>query len=330
MFDIKEVRVSNPIEQVVGQRVQLKQDGRELRGLCPFHNEKTPSFTVVPAKQFYHCFGCGAHGDVVDFIMEDNGVDLKEACEILGGQREAPDRIYRERRRETLGKDIYEGIKPYKLANPTSPLAGKPVRVWNPKRDSWTTYRPKAVYKYSPAAYVLRIEFGDGKKITPMIMWCKWGEEEGWCHYSFPEPRPLYGGLTGKAILIVEGEKARDAAAKVMSEHYDVVTWAGGTQVPGKTDWTPLKGKKVLLWGDADAPGEGAMVAISNHLAATVKVEELKLLEWDKNKPKGWDAADAVDSASWAWKLRDVVEWAKGRTLILVKKGAITATATNL
>ena len=57
------------IVDVVGQYVQLKQAGNNRQGLCPFHNEKTPSFTVSPTKQFYHCFGCGAHGTALGFLI---------------------------------------------------------------------------------------------------------------------------------------------------------------------------------------------------------------------------------------------------------------------
>ena len=58
------------IVEVIGRRVQLKKAGREFKACCPFHDEKTPSFTVSPSKGFYHCFGCGAHGTAVGFLME--------------------------------------------------------------------------------------------------------------------------------------------------------------------------------------------------------------------------------------------------------------------
>ena len=58
------------IVEVVGRRVQLKKAGREFKANCPFHDEKTPSFTVSPGKGFYHCFGCGAHGTAIGFLME--------------------------------------------------------------------------------------------------------------------------------------------------------------------------------------------------------------------------------------------------------------------
>ena len=71
------------IVDVVGRYVQLKKGGANLMGLCPFHNEKSPSFTVSPAKQFYHCFGCGAHGSAIGFLMEYTGLSYVEAIKDL-------------------------------------------------------------------------------------------------------------------------------------------------------------------------------------------------------------------------------------------------------
>ncbi len=71
------------IVEVIGRRVQLKKAGREFKACCPFHDEKTPSFTVSPAKGFYHCFGCGAHGTAVGFLMEFDHMSFVEAIESL-------------------------------------------------------------------------------------------------------------------------------------------------------------------------------------------------------------------------------------------------------
>jgi DNA primase len=71
------------IVDVVGSYVQLKKGGANFGGLCPFHNEKSPSFTVSPTKQFYHCFGCGAHGTAIGFLMEYSGLGFVEAVKDL-------------------------------------------------------------------------------------------------------------------------------------------------------------------------------------------------------------------------------------------------------
>ena len=71
------------IVEIIGRRVQLKKAGREFKACCPFHDEKTPSFTVSPQKGFYHCFGCGAHGTAVGFLMEYDHMSFVEAIESL-------------------------------------------------------------------------------------------------------------------------------------------------------------------------------------------------------------------------------------------------------
>jgi DNA primase len=83
---LDEIRARVPLADVIGRRVKLVKRGREHQGLCPFHNEKTPSFTVSEDKGFYHCFGCGAHGDVIGFVMRGEGLSFPEAVERLAGQ----------------------------------------------------------------------------------------------------------------------------------------------------------------------------------------------------------------------------------------------------
>jgi len=68
---------------VLSSRIQLKKAGREYKACCPFHNEKTPSFTVSPDKGFYHCFGCGAHGSALGFLMEHDRLEFVDAVEEL-------------------------------------------------------------------------------------------------------------------------------------------------------------------------------------------------------------------------------------------------------
>ena len=71
------------IVDVVGRYVQLKKGGANFMGLCPFHSEKSPSFTVSPTKQFYHCFGCGAHGTSIGFLIEYSGMGFVDAVKDL-------------------------------------------------------------------------------------------------------------------------------------------------------------------------------------------------------------------------------------------------------
>ena len=74
------------IVDIVGRHVQLKKGGANFSGLCPFHTEKSPSFTVSPSKQFYHCFGCGKNGNAIGFLIEHLGMSFPEAVKDLAQQ----------------------------------------------------------------------------------------------------------------------------------------------------------------------------------------------------------------------------------------------------
>ena len=80
---IEEVRQANDIIDVISQYIHLKRSGRNYFGLCPFHNEKSPSFSVSPDKQIFHCFGCGVGGNVFTFLMKIEGVNFIEALQML-------------------------------------------------------------------------------------------------------------------------------------------------------------------------------------------------------------------------------------------------------
>src|SRR5215831_19458184 len=85
---VQELLARTDIVDVVESYIPLKRAGSNLVACCPFHSEKTPSFTVSPSKQFYHCFGCGAHGNAISFLMEYSGLGyidaLKDLAESVG------------------------------------------------------------------------------------------------------------------------------------------------------------------------------------------------------------------------------------------------------
>jgi len=83
---LDEIRARVPLAEVIQRRTRLVKRGREYTGLCPFHNEKSPSFTVNEEKGFFHCFGCGAHGDVIGFVMQSQNMGFLDAIEALAGE----------------------------------------------------------------------------------------------------------------------------------------------------------------------------------------------------------------------------------------------------
>jgi DNA primase len=110
---LEELKARLPVSEVVGRRVKLKKAGREWKGLSPFQQEKTPSFTVNDQKQFYHDFSTGKHGNIFDFLMETEGVSFPEAVERLASMAglplpaATPDAARHEARRRTL-HDVME------------------------------------------------------------------------------------------------------------------------------------------------------------------------------------------------------------------------------
>lgn len=205
------------LSDLIGRRVRLVRRGREYVGLCPFHSEKTPSFYVVENKGFFHCFGCGAHGDAINFVTRADNLSYAEAVEKLAGDARPPGAkalTASPTSRDPLSPAVIEHAGP--IWTPILPVPdhapalfrpdGRTVELINPKRagedKERTIFRPAARWPYHDdkgrlLGYVLRMEFkrdGGHKKWTPQITFCA-GPDGAfrWCIAPFPKPRPLYG-----------------------------------------------------------------------------------------------------------------------------------------
>ena len=104
-----ELKYKNDIESVLSPYIALKRRGRNLIGLCPFHNEKTPSFTVYPENGSYYCFGCGQGGDIITFTMRAENLDYVDAVKRLADKAglKMPDSGFSDREQK-LRNDMYE------------------------------------------------------------------------------------------------------------------------------------------------------------------------------------------------------------------------------
>src|SRR5690554_6846008 len=100
------------IVDIIGERLELRRVGSNLHARCPFHAEKTPSFTVSPSKQFYHCFGCGAHGTAISFLMEYDRLGFLDAVEELARRAgmEVP-RGTQQRNQDPELRDLYAALE---------------------------------------------------------------------------------------------------------------------------------------------------------------------------------------------------------------------------
>src|SRR5579862_49094 len=134
---VEEIKTRVDIEQVVGEHVDLRRSGSSLKGLCPFHTEKTASFYVFPATGTFRCFGCGQGGDVFTFVQSYEKVDFREALKSLADRAgiELPD----ERERQ---KQVEENARTYQANEAASEFwrdqlkgaAGKPAQAYLYKR----------------------------------------------------------------------------------------------------------------------------------------------------------------------------------------------------
>ena len=109
---IEEIRSSNDIVDVISQYVILKRSGRNFFGLCPFHKEKSPSFSVSPDKQIFHCFGCGVGGNVIHFVSKIENLDFRETLELLANRANITlptlDNSYQDSKKAILKSKVYE------------------------------------------------------------------------------------------------------------------------------------------------------------------------------------------------------------------------------
>lgn len=299
--DLDALRRDNQVSSVVGRYVKLTRNGPEFEACCPFHNEKTPSFTVSDAKGFYHCFGCGAHGDVFDFVMRVENVELPAACERLGA---APSN----RPVAVTLPEAEPELEAVEATDDDLPIVGEPLRVWNPKRRTWPTFSPTAVFTYrtdmgAVIGAVIRVDTAPGHKITPQIRLARLADGTvTWALWSFDRPRPLYGlemlDSDGE-VWVLEGEKKADRARSL---GYQAVAWPGGSNGHTHVDWTPLKGRDVLLWADNDQPGIKCMLGWTDEhqrfrpgVAQLAQPRRVRLIGLNAEMPKGWDICDCDD-----------------------------------
>src|SRR3954471_8735124 len=144
---LDELRARTVLSAVISPSVKLIRAGREWKACCPFHNEKTPSFTVNDEKHFYHCFGCGAHGDAIRFLTDQRGLQfmdaVKELADKAGMDVPAPDPRAREQADRTASLTDVMAAAARHYAEQLNGLSGAEAREYLHKRgiDAATTAR---------------------------------------------------------------------------------------------------------------------------------------------------------------------------------------------
>ena len=296
---LDELRARYPLASAAQETVRLTRAGKRLKGLCPFHAEKTPSFTVFPDNH-YKCFGCGAKGDVFAFVEARHGVKFTEAVEHVARAAGVPMPDT-----HTPSATALPPAAPVKPAEEPAWRAIMPVPNNAPPPaerelgcDVLHTYR-------GPAGellfYVRRIERTDGGKDFYPLTYGTLDGRNGWQGRAPDGLRPLYGldrlaARPHASVLVCEGEKAADAAQALFPD-LACVSWMGGARAIEKADWQPLIGRRCIIWPDNDAPGHEAAAKLWPRLAGSQLLRVSDLGE-------GHDAADVWPDDPAAW-LRD-------------------------
>lgn len=287
------------VSEVVGRHVALTKKGSEFTGLCPFHNDTNPSFSVVDDKQFFHCFSCGAHGDVFDFVQKIEGLTFPETLAKLADMAGI-----------TASDQPASPPKPKPAA---APKVRKPITY---KDRDWRMLEPPAgtplpdvdgesyLYCTATGGPLMIIERSPDKRFTPWIFAeTVDGAQRQWIpRHPLARERPLYNldriAQSNRTVLIVEGEKAADAAQANLT--MPVTTSSGGSSAGKSADWSPLKGRKVLIWPDADEPGikhQETIAPILAKLGCTIQVVDTTDL------PDTYDAADLIEESGFDIKI---------------------------
>lgn len=311
--EIRVLKEGIDLVSLVGHFTELKKRGAEWVGRCVAHDDSDPSMWVVPQKGLVHCFSCGFSADAIGFIQETEGLDFKAAIERLGGKVEWKPRI---RARPATEKRPERITSKPPTDTPTPNMRtrelGDPSRIW-PYRDS----------DGGILGYVARYETEGGKQIRCWTWGARGAQAPSWGCGHWNKPRPLYGldklaARPAAPVLVVEGEKAADAAQALLPA-YAVVTWPGGSQSWSKADLEPLRARQCLLWPDNDEAGIecmqklAAILADPRGLACQVKVI-------DPNRmPDGFDAAD------WTGTTDELIAWAKPRASVYEYAAPISA-----
>ncbi|HEY0113727.1 MAG TPA: DNA primase [Allosphingosinicella sp.] len=183
---LDELRARTTLSPLVGRTVKLQKAGREFRACCPFHNEKTPSFYVNDEKGFYHCFGCGAHGDAIRWLTDARGLPfmdaVKELAEAAGMDVPAPDPRSQQKAEQAAGLyDVTEAAQRW-FEEQLAGLEGAEARVYLQKRGISDATRRRFGFGYAPDARgKLRTalsDFGNHKLIEAGLLIQPEGERE--------------------------------------------------------------------------------------------------------------------------------------------------------
>ncbi|NCC21426.1 MAG: DNA primase [Alphaproteobacteria bacterium] len=251
---LDELRMRLQLSDIVGKRVRLQRAGRELKGRCPFHNEKTPSFYVNDDKQFYHCFGCGAHGDVIGFVMQHDNLSFIDAVEMLAALAgmQVPRATPEERARADKEKSLYtlmEDAAKYMEAQLRNPV----------NRDALDYLRGRGIGEAALSAFRVGYAPDDGQAIAGHLRGLGYSDEQmieadilrsssrGGAPYAFFRDRVMFPVPDRRGRIVAFG-------GRILPEHLRPAR-TGDFKPPKymNSSDTPLFHKGRMLYGEPHA-----------------------------------------------------------------------------
>lgn len=264
MLDLGAIRRDHPLPGVVGAVVKLQRAGNELKACCPFHSDRTPSFTIFDGGERYHCFGCGAGGDVLDFVQAMHGLTLREAANLLGSGSlpsvhiSAPE-FPEEADRVDEARAIWRAAAPAKGTLAETYLRSRGLHLPIP-----------------PSIRFARLRYGSRGREHPCLVACIASADDklvgiqrtflnaaGTGKAAVPKPKLSLGRVSGGAIRL-----APCAASLVVCEGLEdgltlqqqlgraVWVAAGASMLPAMV--FPAGVRSVAIGGDADEAGEAS------------------------------------------------------------------------
>lgn len=284
-----------------------KLQGCEYTALNPTrHDAKQGSFKINIQTGVWSDFATGDKGgDPISLFAYLNGIKQGEAAIALAKEL-GLEQSYN--RQHTKKKQHNRQLSPQPIAK--SEFLPPPDRILHDKLGD-----PDDIWQYADKdgnvfGYVCRFNKADGKDIRPYTPQRDKSGKLKWQWKGFAEPRPLYNLFhlhehPELPVLLCEGEKAAEAAKRLFPDRYVSMTWPGGSNAVHKADWTPLRGRDVTVWPDADEPGFKAALGIANALRA-VQPASIAFIDPPENVEPGWDLADAREEG---WDSEKTCNW---------------------
>jgi hypothetical protein len=274
---LDELRRRVRLGELIGSRLELVRSGRELVGLCPFHDEKTPSFYVVETKGFFHCFGCGAHGDAIEFLRRFDNLDFRAAVTELARAAQTAQPVPRGRTApliRPLRRDEEERNRriAWRIWTSGRNPRGTPVEAYLHSRG--LSLPPAPVLRWTKScwnretgrelpAMLARIDGPDGKFLAVHRTWLR---PDGSDKAALAEPKRTLGSWRGGAVhlapagpLLAIAEGIEDALSVLVATR--IPAWSAVSKGGFKGLVLPAELRELLIISDNDRNGHGQLAA---------------------------------------------------------------------